>query len=355
MSKKRWLILYLILAVGLLLATLFMVIRIDPFFHYHEPLPELYYTLDNERSQNHGILKNFDYDCVTIGTSMVANTKTSEIDELFHTNAVKTQFSGASFYETEQNLELAFETHKPELVIRCLDMQFFRDQPDYMRIDMGEYPEYLYDDNPWNDVKYIYNRDVVFGRCLPMLFEAAAGREGGMTSFDEYGNWMEGAEFGAKVVLKDFSEFGLAPYSPGLTGPEQVVVEANVRYNATDIVEAHPETTFYYYIAPYSAVWWGERFISGEFFKALEAERIVIESILPYENVRLFSFNMNTDLTTDLNNYKDAMHYAEWVNSDITRWMSEGKYEITWDNYEDYLKAEQDFYGTFPYNSLFLQ
>ena len=137
--------------------------------------------------------------------------------------------------------------------------------------------------------------------------------------------------------------------------PSPAADHAGERIDLAREMTPHPETTFYYYIAPYSAVWWGERFISGEFFKALEAERIVIESILPYENVRLFSFNMNTDLTTDLNNYKDAMHYAEWVNSDINRWMSEGKYEITWDNYEDYLKAEQDFYGTFPYNSLFLQ
>lgn len=50
------------------------VIMVDPFFHYHKPDTATYfYSLDNERSQNDGIIKNFKYDAVITGTSLVEN------------------------------------------------------------------------------------------------------------------------------------------------------------------------------------------------------------------------------------------------------------------------------------------
>lgn len=355
MSEKKWLTGYLVLVIGLLLGVLAMVALIDPFFHYHKPLGALYYTLDNERSQNNGIARHFDFDAVSTGTSLTANTSITEMNELYGTDAIKATFSGGSFYEINQNLEVAFENHDIGTVIRCLDIAYLLDNKDFLRIDLGEYPTYLYDDNLWNDVKYIYNRDVVFERCLPMLAEAVAGRPGGITSFDDYGNWMEGVDFGADAVLGGYYLFGPAPESPGLTEEEKEVVRGNIDQNVAALAAAHPETTFYLYFSPVSAAWWGLHFVDGDFFKYLEAERIAIEELLPYDNIRLYSFNTMLDLTTNLDNYKDSLHYGEWINSQILEWMKEGVGELTYDNYEDYLAEERDDYLTFEYNTLFLQ
>lgn len=63
------------------------VLRVDPFIHYHKPLTNAYfYPLDNQRSQNDGILKHFEYNALITGTSMTENFKTSELDELFGVN-----------------------------------------------------------------------------------------------------------------------------------------------------------------------------------------------------------------------------------------------------------------------------
>ena len=35
---------------------------IDPFFHYHKPLPFLQYEIYYQRYQNDGIVRHFDYD-----------------------------------------------------------------------------------------------------------------------------------------------------------------------------------------------------------------------------------------------------------------------------------------------------
>ena len=50
-------------------------------------------------------------------------------------------------------------------------------------------------------------------------------------------------------------------------------------------------------------------------------------------------------MITDLNNYKDAGHYGEWVNSAMLRWMHDGVGLLTKENYQDYLKAERAFYA----------
>ena len=74
--------------------------------------------------------------------------------------------------------------------------------------------------------------------------------------------------------------------------------------------------------------------------------------IVEHSNIRLFSINNRTDIITDLNNYKDTTHYAAWINSLILKWMHDGKYQITKDNIDKYLREEYDFYTTFDYSSL---
>lgn len=79
-----WLVGYVVMVVILLMVTATLVFRIDPFFHYHKPLiSDYYYRISNQRSQNDGIEKNFDYDGIIIGTSMTQNFKTSEAELLW--------------------------------------------------------------------------------------------------------------------------------------------------------------------------------------------------------------------------------------------------------------------------------
>lgn len=42
----------------------------------------------------------------------------------------------------------------------------------------------------------------------------------------------------------------------------------------------------------------------------------------------MHSFHNRTDMTTDLNHYKDGPHYGEWVNSLILKWMHDGALDV---------------------------
>ena len=57
MKAKNWLFIWLAIVLAGFFATGICVCHVDPCFHYHKPYTEKYfYTLDNERSQNDGII-----------------------------------------------------------------------------------------------------------------------------------------------------------------------------------------------------------------------------------------------------------------------------------------------------------
>jgi hypothetical protein len=357
LNSKIWILIYLILVIGALVVVAMQVIRVDPFFHYHQPdTDNYYYILNNERSQNDGIIKHFDYDAIITGTSMTQNFKTTEMDEIFGTNSIKIPYSGASYKEINDSLIVALKHNKNlKTIIRGLDINRFLQDKDIMRLDLGEYPTYLYDNNIFNDVQYIFNREVIFNRTYPMMLANDSDDfEGGITSFDAYSNWMARYTFGINAIYPPPDR--ITVQNPGepvhLTEEEKSIVLGTVQQNITSLAIEYPNVTFYYFFPPYNAAWWKGLVDNGSIYKQIEAEEIVIEQILECDNIRLFSFNNLTNITTDLNNYKDGTHYGEWINSLMLRYMHDDKCRLTNANYKEYLDYELNYYLTFDYNSL---
>ena len=87
-------------------------------------------------------------------------------------------------------------------------------------------------------------------------------------------------------------------------------------------------------------------------YRQIEAEGLIVEEILKHDNIKLYSFNNLTDITTDLNNYKDASHYGSWINSLMLQYMHDDECLLSYENYEDYLQEELSFYISFDYEQL---
>lgn len=332
---------------------------IDPYMQYHMPLTDKYnYVLNtaNERNMNYGIARQFDYNAIVTGTSMTENFKTSEINTIFDVQSIKLPYSGGSYKEINESLAFAFaHQDRIDIVIRALDLGYFLQDKDRMRHDLGEYPTYLYNDNPFDDVKYLLNKNVLFRHCYIMMKNRRHGAEPGITSFDRYAYWQPNYQFGSQTVLKNMEPFVEPSEMLRMTVEEREMVRQNINQNVITLCEAHPDTIFYYFFSPYSAVYWGDLWNKGTLLKQIDAEQYVIELILECDNIRLFSFNAFSDITCDLNNYKDASHYGEWINSLVLQYMHDGVGLLTKDNYLSYIAAERELYTTFDYNSLFDQ
>lgn len=110
---------------------------------------------------------------------------------------------------------------------------------------------------------------------------------------------------------------------------------------------------FLIFFPPYSIVFWDNLNQYGGVEKQIMAEKTVIELLLECENVELYSFFGNYSLITDLNHYKDTIHYMQEVNEQILNWIYKGEYRITHENYMEYLENNLEFYKNYPYETIF--
>lgn len=351
MKGKRFnIIVVLGVIIGMIMFAL-PVIIVDPYFHYHKPLDFLYYPLHRERYQNNGITRNFEYDAMITGTSMTENFKASELDKLFGVNSIKVPYSGGTYKEINKNVIVGLETHENiKIVVRGLDHTGLNVDKDVEKHEANPtYPHYMNDRNLFNDVSYVLNKEI-FCSCIKILRDC--GETGGMTSFDDYTNWNANFEFGKEAVLKTYNRAEIGE-KVSLSADEKEMIKGNIRQNVIETALKYPDTTFYLFISPYSICYWDGVNRSGRVDYWVDAERAAIEEMLECDNIKLFSFTNNFEWTCNLDNYKDQAHYGEWINSAILQNMYEGKWQLTKENYEEYLREIKEFYSSYNCDALY--
>ena len=306
--------------------------------------------LDNERYQNDGIIRHFEYDAIITGTSMTENFKTSECDELFNTKSIKIPFFGASFKEINNATAKAIDYNpNVKMVIRCLDTYRFLEDKDAM--NYSDYPEYLYDENLLNDVNYLFNKDVLLEYVYPSVISTL--RRLPSTTFDEYANWDKDANYGKNIVLNGYTTEESVVEQKRISDEEKRIVRETVEENILSVAKDNPNIDFYLFLPPYSIVYWDSLRIDGTMDKHLEAQRIAIEMMLEYDNIHLYSFLTDYDTVCNLDNYKDTVHYSGAINTKILRNMNADKYKLTKENCEDYFYEVYKFYSEYNYETIF--
>jgi len=329
-------------------------ILIDPYFHYHAPLGSKGYLLnaDQERYINDGILRHYKYDALIIGNSMIQNFKSSEFDEIFGVNSVKTGFSGASFKEIDQNVRVALK-HNKELktIIRCIDDNKLLDDKD--RLSYSAYPTYLYDNNIFNDYKYLLNKDVTkesIKVIMRALFENRSN-----TGFDSYGYWNDSYKNGKEEVLSTYNRPEINGTQTPFTEEDAEIVRGTINQNVIETAKANPDVTFYLFITPYSILYWDALNRYGTLNKQLAAQKLAIELMLECENIKLFSFFDDTELFCNLDNYKDSGHYIASINSYMLKCMKNGEHILAKENYEEYINNLSMFLNAYDYDAIFAE
>lgn len=351
MKPAKWIVLFLTVTLVLFIGILCPVLWIDPFFHYHKPHTDtLTYTMDvdYQRYLNAGILKQFDFDSLIIGTSLTEFYHASEAEQVFGGTFAKVPFSGAPWAEISDNIARAEESRPLRMVIRPLDFRSFGFMNnDYITPD---YPMYLYDHNPFNDIRYLLNKETLYVTVCTLL-DTYRTQKPGITSFDDYCNW-DTVDFNRERALGGNTAFPAPEEEHHLSEAERAELLANMEDNIIANAKAFPDTVFYLYIPPYSIASWGEWYSAGDLPKRFEAEELLINALLPYENIRLFSFASKTEWTTDLDNYCDITHYRPELDSMMLSAMKQGECLLTEDNWRSYLAEENKFYSAYPYGQL---
>ena len=112
---------------------------------------------------------------------------------------IKLCSSGGSARSHAVLLNRAFETHDLKRVLYGFDMYSYVGAPDETSTPL---PMYLYDDNPFNDVYYLLNRDVLFDRLKEVYeYSHTTPYAPGEDRRDDLYAWGSLYEYGEEKVL----------------------------------------------------------------------------------------------------------------------------------------------------------
>ena len=208
--------------------------------------------------------------------------------------------------------------------------------------DDEEIIEYLWNDDPLDDVNYLLNRDVLLVKIPRMLRNIGKDTS---TKRDDMYKWTD-------VTFAAQSVYDTTPVSAQkeMTDPEYRIERstANIEQHIEAYVAAHPETAFKIYMPPYSVAYWYLMTRNGLSEQQFRSRARVCELLLDYPNVEIYDFSSRIAWITDLDEYFDYSHHSSAMSDAIMRAMAAGEDRVTsveqmWAGSARIRQAVQDF------------
>lgn len=332
-----------------------LVYYVDPFFHYHGPIEGFSYVIDDQLTQNPGMAEHFDYDSAILGSSMTVNFNPDYFKELMGVNTLKLSYSSAYPKDISNILAKIFEprqdrsSHQIKKIFLGLDVITYSGDVEETKYPL---PEYLYDDNPINDIKYLVNKDVLLNYVLRPMVDPEP-----MDLSKIYVSWWTDEYYSEERVLlgHDYIEAKNPDKLPEHAFDEPIA--ENLRVNIIPYIEDHPETEFVIFFPPYSILFFNDAIMNSHIEATLNSYIVVEKMLNSFDNVSMYYFPAMTDVVTDLNNYADYTHYHPDINKYMTECFVDGEYYIAKDEEDgthmsDYMNKMNELIDTYDFESL---
>lgn len=327
MKNKKWVRLILIVFFISSIFTAALNYIVDPFQQYR--ISDWYMvTGKKQRHVAPGLAKNFKYETVVIGSSMVENFDMKDIDNALSTKSLNLAMAGMSAHDMHFLLGTVIDNNpKIKNVILSLDIYELHGKFDRFRDE--SIPLYLYDDNRVNDINYLLNGQT-FKYSVRMLREGVNQE----IHLNNIWNWQGAIEYSKKSVVESYrsgrfnAAFKLSDYSYDF-------LKKSFIYNLLSYIEENPHVSFVIYYPPYSYVAYKDMLDKGWLPDAIKFKRYLAD--LNINNLKIYDFQCATSITTDLNNYKDITHFSPEINKYIISSLKNENHITTSDYYNDCL------------------
>jgi len=326
---RRFCLSFVFYSIIVAVAVALLTVWIDPLQFYHKATWYNARFSTEERYQNPGLAKNFDYDTIIIGTSMTENFVPSQVGEQLGGKVMKLSMEGSISEEHYQMARLALSTGKVKKVLWGLDYFSLKSKAADSNYEL---PKYMYDDKWWNDYPYWFNYTVYeqFFKSVMLQLKGTPKQ-----NLDYLSNWNWMVTFGKERVAKAYDKANAEEGYFGLDEEAPESLKVNFDHNILSLVKDHPDVEFIFYYPPYSVlrqvVWYNTN--PTRFGYQIEMRKWMYEQFAQYPNVKLYDFQ-TADWTYDLDLYKDLSHHHMNVN----KWIAEAigkddpKYRVTDDN-----------------------
>jgi len=357
LKYKRWVLTYFSFAVVVptLLGVGFYVY--DPLMLFHKPFNRGVTLSENMRLQAPGVIAHLDHDSYILGTSMLLNTSGNEAGRIIGGNFANISMRGGDYYERSYALSYALKA-KGKNIIYSLDDAYLDQKMGDPHFPVGSF-SYLYSNRlgrvwfylQWKYIKCLFKWSKGID-CVGRQVSADRPNQwiGEKENYERFGgleNWF--AEKTSNRVKKVYASISATAelVKKGeyeLLDTEQLNVKKGkaIKYiedNLLSYVRAYPDRQFHLFFPPYSrikyAIWHQQERSKASIHEAVV--RYFAKASTELENLSVYGYEDQSFLD-DLSNYKDVVHYDEWVNQQMINDIAENKHLITPANVDGYLE-----------------
>lgn len=347
---KKFIVCFFCIVLSVLIAAGSVVYIVDPFNHYraNSDLTKIIYTMPYY--QNVGIAKYTKYDTLITGSSMTQNFRAWWFDEKLNCKAIRLSFDGGITADFEELLKSALSNKNNQLKAVYFGLDNYLITADsQLNKEENRIPKYFIDNNPFTDIKYLLNKDILFN----YLVTYNSYKNYSDYDFYEMHAWdNNNPNYSAKSVLSDFT---IKPFEEKKPLNYFIGDCDNFISRVGKIVKENPQIDFIFFAPPYSIMYWYDQLSRGTLDATVYALNYTYSKLLENKNVRMFYFQNEFSMITDLDKYKDANHYCTDYNKYMLECFVSGKDEITAENYQSVINEMKSYAESYDFETLLQQ
>ena len=324
MTRKSWCLLTAAMLAASLAAMVALEVIVDPVEIYHRALfynPP--YESETQMYSGAGVAKSYTYDSIIVGSSMTENCRPSVYDEALGGRFVKLSMNAGQSLDHAKMMEIAFRTHDVRRVVYGMDFFSFSL---YYNNQKAKTPDYLYDDNLFNDVKYWFNKSVLFS-SIPQALKNIGTPDEDKTRDSMY-LWHPPEMPGESGLRAGVNLDAPIPAQTDVARGEEFA-RLGLEHNVLPFIRAHRDTTFTIFFPPYSLLYWADQAAGGNLDTCIAQKNLMAKTLLAEPNVELFDFQAHFDWTQNYDLYYDLIHYISEVNDEMAAMLADGVCRIT--------------------------
>lgn len=306
-STIKWYVAVSSIITTLLLLCIIITYIIDPFLQYR--ITDNKYILNCNYTAP-GLVKNYDYDTIIIGSSMTQNFSMDLFREQLHCIPLHIGIGGMTDEDLLEYILLANKINRAKKYYICIDIS------EFAHVKEANTIKYLMEDDILDKLKYSISYEGLI-KCVPIDIALSLASIVGYSlpdsykyrmSIDKFGYWGHQYSYGEEIVLEG--------YATGAYKVSDIELDnlSNTMKTQIDLFfeTITPNENYIFFFPPYSSLYWSDAASHGYLDTYLEYEEYFIKRA-EQTGAKIFFFQ-DDELTTDLDNYRDTTHYSPAIN-----------------------------------------
>lgn len=326
-ASRKWILGFFAIVLAAVLVLSAAAYAIDPFLQFR--VKDNTYLLRGWFVDS-GLIENYDYDTLIIGSSMVQNFDMELWREKLGGKPLHIGMGAITAKEIGRLMDLAYEANRADTYYVCVDQYLLSSDS-----DVNHFPEHLLRKDLLSRLRYLLSYEV-WSRYIPVDLALVALDRLGITlpekiaakkSIDKLGDWrldFPPGTTGREAVLRYYQK---REYSVSAVNTEGLDQRMKAKIDAFLDRFSYDRGKHVFFFPPYSSLFWCDARIDG-YFDAYVQTKLYFAEEAAKRGAAVYDFQ-GADCTLDLDNYRDTTHYLPVVSDWIIGCFASGDYLVT--------------------------